>query len=146
MNGRNSANRRDFLGTGFPQAAAPPWGSNLSWQAANRSFDIHIDRYRVELGPAMTIAQEIRCRLALIFPLLNGLCLSTCRHCPEPCCQTASPWYDFRDLLFLHLNFLEIPRFQPIHLHLVSLSYPNGEFKTKKAATAGDAQSNVYRN
>ena len=41
--------------------------------------------------------------------------MATCRYCPEPCCLTASPWYDFRDLLFLHLNTLEIPQSQPLH-------------------------------
>ena len=117
MTGKISANHRGFKGTGFPIIAVPPWGSNPAWQEANRSFDIHIDHYHVELGPAMIIAREIRCRLTLIFPILNVLCLSTCRYCPEPCCRTASPWYDFRDLLFLHLNLLEIPRFQPIHAY-----------------------------
>ena len=43
--------------------------------------------------------------------------------CPEPCCLTACPWYDFRDLLFLHLNPLEIPQSQPIHTYKDSCCY-----------------------
>ncbi len=97
-----------------PIIFAPPWGSSPAWHQANRSFDIHIDRYRAELDSAMATAREVYRRLASIFPLLNDLCMATCRYCPEPCCLTANPWYDFRDLLFLHLNFLEIPRSQPI--------------------------------
>ena len=97
-----------------PPKLAPPWRSSSAWQEANRSIDIHIHRYRAKLRPAVAIAREVRCRLSSNFPLLNDLCMATCRYCPEPCCLTASPWYDFRDLLFLHLNCLEIPRSQPI--------------------------------
>ena len=98
-----------------PLIFKPPWESSPDWRQANRSFDIHIDRYRTELGSALATAREVRSRLASIFPFLNDLCMATCRCCPEPCCLTANPWYDFRDLLFLHLNFLEIPRSQPVH-------------------------------
>ena len=98
-----------------PLNLAPPWGSSPAWREANRSIDIHIHAYRAELGPAVAIAREVRSRLASIFPFLNDLCMATCRCCPEPCCLTASPWYDFRDLLFLHLSLLEIPRSQPVH-------------------------------
>lgn len=98
-----------------PLNLIPPWRSSPDWQEANRSIDIHIHRYPAELGPAVTIAREVRSRLASLFPFLNNLCTTTCRCCPEFCCLTASPWYDFRDLLFLHLNLLEIPKSQPIH-------------------------------
>jgi hypothetical protein len=98
-----------------PLNLTPPWGSSTAWQEANRSIDIHIHRYRAELGPTVAIARETHSRLASIFPFLKDLCMATCRCCPESCCLTASPWYDFRDLLFLHLNCLEIPRSQPIH-------------------------------
>ena len=101
--------------TDNPSIAIPPWGSGSDWQEANRCLDLHIDRYREELKPAMAAARMVHSRLASIFPFLDHLCLATCGYCPEPCCLTASPWYDFRDLLFLHLNNLEIPRSQPLH-------------------------------
>ena len=153
-----------------PLNFTPPWGSSAAWQEANRSIDIHIHRYRAELGPAAAIAREARSRLASIFPFLNDLCMATCRCCPESCCLTASPWYDFRDLLFIHLNRLEIPRSQPIYdyerhlllfkppglhtvtnhkaldLYLVPLSRPDGKFEKKKPKTVGNYQSNGFRN
>ena len=98
-----------------PPKLAPPWRSRSAWREANRSIDIHICRYRARLRPAGAIAREVRCRLSSIFFLLNDLCMATCRHCPEPCCLAASPWYDLQDLLFLHLNFLQIPPSQPIY-------------------------------
>jgi hypothetical protein len=91
-----------------PLNLTPPWGSSPAWQGANGRFDFHIHRYRTKLGPAVGIAREIRSRLASNSSVLDDLCISTFCYCPEPCCLTASPWYDFRDLLFLHLNNLEI--------------------------------------
>jgi hypothetical protein len=98
--------------------SSPPWGLDREWKEANRSFKIHIDRYRSELGSVFLSAQDVRNRLALISSLLHTLALETCRFCPGSCCQTASPWYDFRDLLFLHLNRLKIPRCQPVRGYL----------------------------
>ena len=33
-----------------PLIFKPPWESSPDWRQANRSFDIHIDRYRAEVG------------------------------------------------------------------------------------------------
>ena len=104
---------------------APPWGSSPTWKEANHSIDNHIHRYREELGAAKATAQKIRSLLASNFEFLNDLCMTTCRWCPESCCLTASPWYDLRDLLFLHLNFLKIPRSQPIHDYRDTCCYLN---------------------
>jgi hypothetical protein len=52
--------------------------------------------------------------LESIFSLLDDLCLETCPRCPSPCCLHASPWFDFRDLIFLNLNTLAIPVSQSI--------------------------------
>jgi hypothetical protein len=46
--------------------------------------------------------------------MLDDLCLETCPRCPDPCCLKASPWFDFRDLIFLHLHALAIPPGQTI--------------------------------
>ena len=43
------------------------------------------------------------------FPLLDELCMATCTYCPDPCCFSAYAWFDFRDLLFAHLNGLAVP-------------------------------------
>ena len=43
-----------------------------------------------------------------LFPLLDELCKATCTYCPDPCCFSAYAWFDFRDLLFAHLNGLAI--------------------------------------
>jgi hypothetical protein len=106
-----------------PLKFTPPWALNPAWQEANGSLDFHVDRYRADLQPAVATARNLRRLLASIFPLLNDICMATCPWCPEPCCLTASPWYDFRDLVFLHLNLLEPPPAQTIHAYRETCRY-----------------------
>ena len=93
---------------------SPPWGSIAAWYEANRSIDFHLKRYYSRLRPAMQVARETRIRLESIFPSLDDLGLMTCPRCPDVCCLSASPWYDLRDLIFLHFNRLPIPLTQTI--------------------------------
>ena len=102
---------------------APPWATSPAWREANYSIGIHVKRYDADLKPAVTMARDLLSRLTSIFSVLNDLCMATCPWCPEVCCLTASPWYDFRDLLFLHLNHLEIPRTQPVHAYGTTCCY-----------------------
>jgi len=97
-----------------PLILSPPWGSVTAWQEANISINFHIKRYYPRLGDAIQIARDIRIHLRSIFSLLDDLALITCPRCPDVCCLTASPWYDMRDLIFLHLNRLSIPLSQTI--------------------------------
>ena len=93
---------------------APPWGPKPAWQEANRSIADLNQRYSGKLSSSAALAVSLRVRLESIFSLLDDLCLETCPRCPDPCCLNASPWFDFRDLLFLHLNSLAIPSSQTI--------------------------------
>ncbi len=93
---------------------SPPWGAVSAWQEANISIGFHIQRYYSRLKPARQIARHTRIRLESIFPTLDNLAMMTCSRCPAACCLSASPWYDWRDLIFLHLNQLSIPRTQTI--------------------------------
>jgi len=97
-----------------PLTLSPPWGSVPAWQEANTSIDFHLKRYFSRLKPALQNARETRIRLESIFPSLDDLCRMTCPRCPDACCLSASPWYDLRDLIFLHLNHLSIPLTQTI--------------------------------
>jgi hypothetical protein len=40
---------------------------------------------------------------------MEALRQRTCRFCPEPCCITNTVWFDFRDLLILHLLDAPLP-------------------------------------
>jgi hypothetical protein len=87
----------------------PPWNSATSWQEANQSLNFLIQRNLSELDRAMSLAQKVQSRLALIFSILDDLCKATCPWCPDPCCLTARVWIDFKDLLFIHLGGHPIP-------------------------------------
>jgi hypothetical protein len=93
---------------------SPPWGTIAAWQEANLSIDFHLKSDYPELKPAVQIAGRTHSHLETLFPSLDDLCLKTCPRCPDACCLSASPWYDFRDLVFLHLNHFPIPLTQTI--------------------------------
>ncbi len=100
--------------TATPAPLSPPWPTPAAWQQANASIDLHVKRYYRALKPVMRIASQTRIRLESIFTVLDEICRQTCPWCPEPCCLVARPWYDFRDLVFLHLNGLIVPPAQTI--------------------------------
>ena len=97
-----------------PLQPTPPWATAAAWQEANHSIDDHVHRYHGKLQSALAMAHKARSLLESIFLLLDEICRETCPWCPEPCCLVASPWYDFRDLVFLHLNGLAVPPAQAI--------------------------------
>ncbi len=95
----------------------PPWGSLTDWSEANRSLAHLIKLRRVDLKLAMMQARRIQDCLESMFALMDDLCAATCLFCPDPCCLNAKVWFDFRDLLFLHLSAQQIPQSQ-IRLNL----------------------------
>ena len=97
-----------------PLTLSPPWGPAPAWQEANVSIDFHIKRYYLHLKPVIKYARDIQIRLESIFPRLDDICKMTCPRCPDACCLSASPWYDWRDLIFLHLSQISIPPTQTI--------------------------------
>ena len=94
--------------------AAPPWGKEHVWREVNAHIDELVQRYSAKLKSSSALAVAVRIQLTSVYGLLDALCLETCPRCPDPCCLNASPWFDFRDLVFLHLNTLSIPGSQPI--------------------------------
>ena len=60
------------------------------------------------------MAGLLETQLKTLFPILDELCINTCPRCPEPCCLTAKVWFDFRDLLFLHLTRKAVPLSPPL--------------------------------
>ena len=90
-----------------------PWTARLSWQAANQAIAYHLQRYLTDLKQLYVQAQALKSCLNAVFPILNNLCAYSCPWCPDPCCLKANVGYDFKDLLFLHLNKVSIPPRQP---------------------------------
>ena len=91
-----------------------PWSQRPSWIAAHQSILFHLNQQPEGLESLNQLAGEIEKLLKDLAPRMEMLCAHTCVHCPDPCCLTASVWYDFRDLLSLHLMQKPIPMGQPI--------------------------------
>ncbi len=92
---------------------APPWRTSETWQEANWSVADHMMSYGSDLGSFKGLFRDIKERMNTIFSMLDELCDNTCPWCPDPCCLSASVWFDFRDLLFLHASGNPIPPSQP---------------------------------
>ncbi len=102
-----------------PQAYKAPafallWASPSAWQEANQTLDHLIQMYDIKLKTAKSLARSVRKNLESIFPILDQVNALTCPWCPDTCCIAAKIWFDFKDLVFLHLNGLTIPSAQPI--------------------------------
>ena len=92
---------------------APPWRTREAWREANHSIARHINLHRDRLKGLEDVALDIRRRMVHIFSVLDELCNNSCPWCPTPCCLSALVWFDFSDLLSLHLSDQEIPPEQP---------------------------------
>lgn len=73
------------------------------WQTSNCALKRLLTRHREILGNAIAMAKAIRLEIEQLATSMAVLRRRTCRFCPEPCCMTNTVWFDFRDLLTLHL-------------------------------------------
>jgi len=106
--------RKTSLHIRVPPDLAPPWRTSETWHEANQSVANHLKLYRSQLKRLETSILEIKGRMEHIFSMLDELCNNTCPWCPTPCCLSAMVWFDFRDLLSLHLRGKGIPPSQPM--------------------------------
>ena len=98
-----------------PPAIGPPWHSRARWREINAAFQYLGRRHDARLGHCRRLAARLAARLTALFPLMDDLCRATCFDCRAPCCRSALVWFDFKDLLFLHLAGLTVPVSQPLY-------------------------------
>lgn len=91
-----------------------PWGHHSEWREANQAIQYLCRRYGDRLEPAVCLARQITQRYEALSPLMDVLCLATCRICQDPCCRHAKIWFDERDLLLFHLGKMIPPPSQAI--------------------------------
>ena len=73
------------------------------WQQSNCALNRLLNHYRPSLEKAAATAETIRRGIDELIHTMEALRRRTCRFCPEPCCITNTVWFDFRDLLAMHL-------------------------------------------
>ena len=93
---------------------SPPAGNARTWGESNCALARLLAGHRRILKAAIETAEAIGRSIDEVIPLMVALCRRTCRFCPEPCCITNTVWFDFRDLLFLHLTGVSIPVCQAV--------------------------------
>ena len=96
------------------EAVAAPWSNPAEWQAVNQAFIRLIQRHDPFFASIRACALRLADHLNSLFLTADRLCRSTCRFCPDPCCEKAWAWFDFKDLLFMHLCGIEIPGSQAL--------------------------------
>lgn len=89
----------------IPGIDKPP----ASWVTSNQVLSQLIRRHSRNLKPVTRIAAVIRQELEAIFPLIDTVGQHTCPWCPNPCCIVTKVWYEFIDLIFLHLIEAPLP-------------------------------------
>lgn len=62
----------------------------------------------------VALAGQLRARILALDSFMDNLCAATCRACTDNCCRRATVWYDFKDLLYLHLASTPFPAGQLI--------------------------------
>ena len=92
-----------------------PWATDALWIEVNKSIRHLVVHRSDDLKKAGVIAHSILDEMTGIFPEMDRLCVATCPSCKEPCCGVATLWFDFRDLIFLHLNDIPIAKAQPLN-------------------------------
>ena len=93
-------------GPGSSRYSAPavPWNAEATWGTVNRVLQHLCISHRATLGPARQTAGCLKNRLELLFPVLESLCSRSCATCQAPCCHVATVWFDYKDLVFMHLS------------------------------------------
>ncbi len=97
-----------------PSSPGIPWNRRETWAEANASLAWTRWRAPSELALARECARKLEALLSRFSPELDRLCRLSCPWCPDPCCLRAKVWFDFTDLLFVHLSGQDIPPRQPI--------------------------------
>ncbi len=118
----HTTNNHDAATRDHPDLA-PPWNSPETWHEANQTVAYLIERHRPELNRFVKLFQDVKGRLERLIPWIDELCANTCPWCPAPCCLFAVVWFDFADLLFLHLSSQQIPPSQPQQVAKIPCRY-----------------------
>lgn len=89
-----------------------PWQSAEEWQET-RQFIHTIDKVnKNDFGQIYTFAASARKLFEEISSPMDDICSAVCVKCRDICCEKATIWYDFKDLLYLYFAFNTLPESQ----------------------------------
>ncbi len=81
-----------------------PWQGKPEWQEVALFFDT-IERVHTNaLGLVRILAHKIVSLYDDLSDPIEELCVSICPDCNDICCERATIWYDFKDILYLYFG------------------------------------------
>ncbi|MCG8637678.1 MAG: hypothetical protein MI863_27880 [Desulfobacterales bacterium] len=86
-----------------------PWQKKAEFQEVLMFFTTVSSNRGHDLDPVRSLAGDIRMIFREMDSSLDSLCAVTCPDCRNNCCQRATIWYDFRDLLYLFFGPGSLP-------------------------------------
>jgi len=95
-----------------PGDVSVPWSTEALWHAAQGAFRSSLSQGLVRMAAARRSADRLAHQLGLLDDWFEELAATTCKGCPDPCCNHAKVWLDFQDLLFIHLHHEALPPHQ----------------------------------
>jgi len=87
----------------------PPWGDRQNWQAINTALAETIASLGDKAGSLHRSAQSLYADLRELSSAMATAATGSCPSCTTICCLHARPFYNFQDLLYLHLAGLQPP-------------------------------------
>ena len=87
----------------------PPWANPGQWREASDALAAALGIRAYRFTDIRELAVRIQARLTMVDRFMDALCDDTCPGCTDNCCQRATVWYDFKDLLWFHLTAVPIP-------------------------------------
>ena len=69
-------------------------------------------QYKRDLEKAHDMAAMIKDQFELLESAVDKLCARTCIDCQDICCNHATIWYDFKDLLYVYFSTGSFPKHQ----------------------------------
>ena len=88
---------------------SPPWPTSDLWQEANEIMAATVHHHRRRLKSSADLAMRVVADIEGMDVIMDTLCSATCPSCEDPCCGRATIWYDFKDLIVMHLAGSDIP-------------------------------------
>lgn len=92
-----------------PSRYALPWPTPQLWREANEAIAHTIRRRKGDLQALVDQSTKIRECVNALDTHMVYLCGHTCVQCQQICCRHARVYYDFKDLLCLHLGQGPLP-------------------------------------
>lgn len=92
-----------------PMLSCHPFALPDEWRAFHACVIDWTVKRKARLRHAVAVAEDIRGALNDLGAMMEAIGRDTCPQCASSCCLTASVWFDFRDLIYLHLTGLPLP-------------------------------------